>query len=43
MILAVPGRSVSKAETALRKIGESPFRIGTVIVQKRGGPRVDYR
>jgi phosphoribosylformylglycinamidine cyclo-ligase len=43
MIVAVPGRSVAKAETALRRIGESPFRIGSVIAQKRGRPRVAYR
>ena len=43
MILAVPGRQGSKAEAALRRIGEAPFRIGSVLAQKRGGPRVEYR
>ena len=43
MILAVPGRLVSKAEAALDRIGESPFRIGTVIERKRRRPPVEYR
>jgi phosphoribosylformylglycinamidine cyclo-ligase len=43
MILAVPQRGASKAETALRKLGETPFRIGSVVELKRGRPRVEYR
>ena len=43
MILAVPARGASKAEAALEKLGESPFRIGEVTVLKRGRPRVEYR
>jgi phosphoribosylformylglycinamidine cyclo-ligase len=43
MILAVPARGAARAETVLRKLGESPFRIGSVVVRKRGGPRVSYR
>jgi len=43
IIFAVPGRSVAQAEAALRRIGESPFRIGAVITHKRGRPRVEYR
>jgi phosphoribosylformylglycinamidine cyclo-ligase len=43
MIFAVPGRSAAKAEAALRRIGEAPFRIGAVVAQKRGRPLVEYR
>lgn len=43
MIFVVPGRAAAKAEAALAKLGESPFRIGSVITRKRGGPMVDYR
>ncbi len=43
MIFAVPQRSAGKAEALLRRQGETPFRIGSVIVQKRGRPRVEYR
>ena len=43
MILAVPARAAGRAETMLRRLGEVPFRIGSVIVQRRGGPRVEYR
>jgi phosphoribosylformylglycinamidine cyclo-ligase len=43
MILAVPQRSAEKAEAALRRIGEEPFRIGSVIAHKRGHPLVEYR
>jgi len=43
IILAVPARSIAKAETVLRRLGESPFRIGTVVAQQRGRPRVEYR
>jgi phosphoribosylformylglycinamidine cyclo-ligase len=43
MILAVPARGVKKAEAALEKIGEEPFRIGEVVELKRGRPRVEYR
>jgi phosphoribosylformylglycinamidine cyclo-ligase len=43
MILAVPARGAARAETVLRRLGESPFRIGEVVVHKRGGSRVEYR
>ncbi|HWC97420.1 MAG TPA: phosphoribosylformylglycinamidine cyclo-ligase [Candidatus Sulfopaludibacter sp.] len=43
MILTVPARGAAKAETALRKAGEEPFRIGSVIDHRRGRPRVEYR
>jgi len=43
MILTVPARQTSQAEAALRRIGESPFRIGAVVAHKRGHPRVEYR
>jgi phosphoribosylformylglycinamidine cyclo-ligase len=43
MILAVPARAAAKAELVLKRIGESPFRIGTVTAHRRGRPRVDYR
>jgi phosphoribosylformylglycinamidine cyclo-ligase len=43
MILAVPQRGAAKAETALRRLGETPFRIGSVVELKRGRPRVEYR
>ena len=43
MILAVPARGLKAAEAALRRIGESPVRIGAVVSRKRGGPRVEYR
>jgi phosphoribosylformylglycinamidine cyclo-ligase len=43
MILAVPARGAARAEAVLTKAGECPFRIGTVIAQKRRHPRVEYR
>jgi phosphoribosylformylglycinamidine cyclo-ligase len=43
MILAVPARSATRAEAVLSRLGETPFRIGTVTVAKRGRPRVEYR
>ena len=43
MILAVPSRRAARAEAILAKTGESPFRIGGVITQKRGHPRLEYR
>jgi phosphoribosylformylglycinamidine cyclo-ligase len=43
MILAVPARSVARAEAALGQVGESPIRIGSVIARKRGRQRVEYR
>lgn len=43
MILAAPARGAAKAEAALRDIGESPMRIGSVIRQRRGHGRVEYR
>ena len=32
-----------KAEAVLRKAGERPWRIGSVVEIKRGRPRVEYR
>jgi phosphoribosylformylglycinamidine cyclo-ligase len=43
MIFAVSGRSETRAMTALEKLGEAPFRIGEVVAQRRGRPRVEYR
>ena len=43
MIFAVAARSAAKAEAALRRIGEAPLRIGSVVAHKRGRPRVEYR
>jgi phosphoribosylformylglycinamidine cyclo-ligase len=43
MILAVPARSAARAEAVLSRLGETPFRIGTVTAAKRGRPRVEYR
>jgi phosphoribosylformylglycinamidine cyclo-ligase len=43
MILAVPARSVARAEALLGKMGESPFRVGQVVDRKRGRPLVEYR
>ena len=42
MILAVPARAAVKAEAVLKKMGETPFRMGSVVAQKRGRPRVEY-
>ncbi len=43
MIFAVPARGAARAEVLLRRLGEEPFRIGEVVAQKRGRPRVEYR
>ena len=43
MIFAVGARGAAKADELLRKIGEKPWRIGSVVEVKRGGPRVEYR
>jgi phosphoribosylformylglycinamidine cyclo-ligase len=43
MILAVPARGAVRAEAVLSRLGETPFRIGTVTAAKRGRPRVEYR
>ena len=43
MILAVPARGAVRAEAVLGRAGEPCFRIGKVVVRKRGGPRVEYR
>ncbi len=43
MILAVPRADSSRAEAALRKLKEKPFRIGEVVAPKCGAPRVEYR
>jgi phosphoribosylformylglycinamidine cyclo-ligase len=42
MILAVPARTAVKAEAVLTKLGETPFRMGSVVTLKRGCPRVEY-
>jgi phosphoribosylformylglycinamidine cyclo-ligase len=43
MIFAVGARGATKAEAILQKIGERPWRIGSVVAAKRGRPRVEYR
>ena len=43
MIFSVGARSAKRAEAALNKLGETPFRIGQVIDRKRGRPQVEYR
>jgi len=43
MIFAVPARRANRAEAVLLRLGESPFRVGIVVNQKRGRPRVEYR
>jgi len=43
MIFAVPARGAARAEAVLSKLGEFPFRIGTVVVARRGRRRVEYR
>src|SRR5262249_35342162 len=43
MIFAVGARGAAKAEKILQKLGEKPWRIGTVAEVKRGRPRVEYR
>ncbi|MBZ5577877.1 MAG: phosphoribosylformylglycinamidine cyclo-ligase [Acidobacteriia bacterium] len=43
MILAVPARTAGKAEAMLRRLGEFPFRIGSVVAHRRGRPRVAYQ
>jgi phosphoribosylformylglycinamidine cyclo-ligase len=43
MVFAVPARDAAKAERLLRRLRESPFRIGEVVQQRRGRPRVEYR
>ena len=42
MIFTVPARGAVRAEAVLSKLGETPFRIGSVVAQKRGRPRVEY-
>jgi len=43
MIFAVAARAARRAESILSRLGESPFRIGEVVLRKRGRPRVEYR
>jgi phosphoribosylformylglycinamidine cyclo-ligase len=43
MVLAVGARSAKRAESLLRTMGEDPVRIGEVVPQKRGRPRVEFR
>jgi phosphoribosylformylglycinamidine cyclo-ligase len=43
MIFAIAARHAARAEAALAKLGERPFRIGAVVEHKRGRARVEYR
>ena len=43
MIFAVPSRAAARAEARLSRLGENPFRIGTVIAHKKRRPRVEYQ
>jgi phosphoribosylformylglycinamidine cyclo-ligase len=43
MIFAVPANGIARAEAVLSRLGETPFRIGSVIDRKRGRPPVEYR
>ncbi len=43
MIFAVPRRGAIRAEAALTKLGEKPFRIGEVVAHRGRRPRVEYR
>ena len=43
LIMAVDASQTGKAERILRKLGETPVRIGEVVRQKRGRGRVEYR
>jgi phosphoribosylformylglycinamidine cyclo-ligase len=43
IILVVPARSIVKAEALLRRSGESPFPVGSVVAQRPRRPRVEYR
>jgi phosphoribosylformylglycinamidine cyclo-ligase len=43
IIFAVPARDSAQAERLLRRMRESPFRIGEVVQPRRGRPRVEYR
>src|SRR5262245_9664797 len=43
MILAVPARGAAKAEGLLGRLREPLFRIGSVVADRRGRPRVEYR
>jgi phosphoribosylformylglycinamidine cyclo-ligase len=43
MIFAVPARGAARAQALLHRFGEQPWKIGEVIAQKRGRPRVEYR
>ena len=43
MILAVPARRAAKAQDVLEKMGETVYRVGTVVAHKRGRARVEYR
>ena len=38
MILAVPARAAAKAEAVLGKLGETPFRIGSVVTREARAP-----
>jgi phosphoribosylformylglycinamidine cyclo-ligase len=42
IVMAVAAANAARAEARLRRIGEKPFRIGSVIRQRRGRPRVEY-
>jgi phosphoribosylformylglycinamidine cyclo-ligase len=43
IIFAVPARAAARAERMLRRMGESPIRLGATVERRRGRPRVEYR
>ena len=43
MIFAVPARGAARAAALLRRHGEHAWKIGEVVAQRRGRPRVEYR
>jgi phosphoribosylformylglycinamidine cyclo-ligase len=43
IVFAVPARDAARAEGLLRRLRESPFRIGEVVRRRPGRPRVEYR
>src|SRR5262249_55520817 len=43
IILVVSARGIAKAEALLRRSGESPFPVGSVVEQRARRPRVEYR
>jgi phosphoribosylformylglycinamidine cyclo-ligase len=43
ILFAVPARAAARAERLLRRMGESPIRVGETVERRRGRPRVEYR